>query len=375
MKYNILFVIDNIEFGGGERVVAQIINKLPMDKYRTIVACMPGGIFQEKINESKVNLEPVDMRNRFNPVVFRRLANLMKREKIDIVHSQGARADFFARVAGKIAGVPHILCTIAMPVEGFDIGPFRKTIYRFMDRLSERYVERFIVVSDSLKRTLIEGRGINAYRVVRIYNGIETDQYNPSSKDTALRTKWGIPTTNPLIGAIGRLVWQKGFEFLIKAIPEIVQVTPNARFLLVGDGPLRPYLEGLAQDLNVYEKVIFTGFRSDIQRLLSTVDILAAPSLLEGFPMITLEAMAMARPIVATKIQGITEQIMDGKEGILVPPQNPGALARALLRLIKDRELGARLGKAARSKIECCFSIDKMVRETEQVYLSLLKAS
>jgi glycosyltransferase involved in cell wall biosynthesis len=104
------------------------------------------------------------------------------------------------------------------------------------------------------------------------------------------------------------------------------------------------------------------------------IDILSIPSLLEGFPMITLEAMAMAKPIVATQIEGIVEQITDSNEGILVPPKDAEALASAILRLIKDRELGNRLGAAARSKIESYFSIDKMVEETEMVYFSLLEA-
>jgi glycosyltransferase involved in cell wall biosynthesis len=294
---------------------------------------------------------------------------------IDLVHSQGARADFFARLAGRTAGVPHIVSTVQMPVEGFKVGPFRKKIYRLMDQFSERYVERFLVVSDSLKKTLIEQRGISAQRVVRIYNGIELDQYCPGAVKANLRNRWGIPREAPLVGAIGRMVWQKGFEFFIKAIPEILEVTPNARFLFVGDGPLRPDLENLAQELDVYDRIIFTGFRPNIQHFLSTIDVLVVPSLLEGFPMITLEAMAMARPIVATQIQGIVEQISDGKEGILVSQRNPDALASAVLRLIQHRELSARLGAAARIKVEKCFSVGKMVRETEEVYLSLLKAN
>ena len=121
--------------------------------------------------------------------------------------------------------------------------------------------------------------------------------------------------------------------------------------------------------------MIFTGFRLDIREILSTVDILVIPSLLEGFPLITLEAMAMAKPIVATQIIGINEQISDGLEGILVPPKNPKALGAAVLSLLHDRKLALRLGAGARSKVESCFSVEKMVRETEKVYLSVLKVN
>jgi glycosyltransferase involved in cell wall biosynthesis len=262
-----------------------------------------------------------------------------------------------------------------MPVEGFDVRPLRKRIYRLLDQLSGHFVERFIVVSDSLKKTLTEQRRIPQQRVIRIYNGIELDQYHPDFKETSPRNQWDIPHTVPLIGAIGRMVWQKGFEYLIKAVPEILKLAPEATFLLIGEGPLRPDLEHLTKELKVHDRVIFAGYRSDIQNLLSTIDILVAPSLLEGFPMITLEAMAMEKPIVATRINGIEEQILDGQEGLLVHPKNPKLLAAAVSRIINDTELSSKLGKAARRKVESCFSVEKMVKETEQVYLSLLKAN
>ena len=119
--------------------------------------------------------------------------------------------------------------------------------------------------------------------------------------------------------------------------------------------------------------MIFTGFRSDIKEILSAIDILVIPSLLEGFPMITLEAMAMAKPIIATNIDGITEQITDGINGILTPPKDSSAIAQAIITLINNRGKAKAMGLAARKKVEQEFSVDKMVAETEKVYLSLLR--
>jgi glycosyltransferase involved in cell wall biosynthesis len=344
------------------------------DRYEIFVATDTTGRFAFELDRMGIELSFVNMSRQLSLKPIRQIKKIIQSNEIDLVHSQGARADFFARIAGKIADAPHILCTIAMPVEGFEVGPLRKTVYRFMDRLSERYVEKFIAVSESLRNVLIEGRGIAPHRVVKIYNGIELDKYHPDFKETSFRSDWGIPPEATIVGAIGRMVWQKGFKFLIKAISDIVEVAPDTRFLLVGDGPLRPDLENLARKLDVYDRVIFTGFRSDIPDLLSTMDVLVVPSLLEGFPMITLEAMAMAKPIVAAQIQGIIEQISDGEEGVLVPSKNSNALAAAVLRFIQNRELASRLGAAARRKVESTFSTEKMVRETEKVYLSLLRA-
>jgi glycosyltransferase involved in cell wall biosynthesis len=370
----LLYVIDNLEFGGGERVFLQLAAGLK-DRFQIFVAASSGGEFERRLRELEIDFSPVDMSRRFSLRPIRKIIDIIRAKEIDLLHSQGARADFFARVAGRTAGVQHIVCTVAMPAEGFEVGPFRKKLYRFMDSFTERYVDRFIVVSDSLQRTLVQDRKLAPRSVVRIYNGIELDNYQPEATENNLRTEWGFSQNADLIGGIGRMVWQKGFAYFIQAIPQILINLPQAKFVLVGEGPLRYELDRLAKKLDVQDKIIFPGFRSDIQKILSTIDVIVVPSLLEGFPMLTLEAMAMAKPIVATQINGITEQISDGREGILVPPKDPEALAAAVLRIVSDRELSSSLAEAARLKVEEYFSIQKMVGETEKVCLSLLQGN
>jgi len=374
MKSSILYVIDGLEFGGGERVFLQLAFGLK-DRYRISVATNTGGKFAQELSKLDIQIFSVDMSRQLALKPIRQIRDIILQNRIDLVHSQGARADFFARIAGKIAESPHILCTVAMPVEGFDVTPLRKRVYRFIDQLSENYVDRFLVVSNALKQSLTLGRGISSERVVRIYNGIEVNEYQPNLKVNNLRNEWGITHAEPLIGAIGRLVWQKGLEHLIQAAAEILAAVPDAWFLVVGKGPFRANLQTLARELNISDRIIFTGFRSDIRELLSAIDILVVPSLLEGFPMITLEAMAMAKPIVATQLPGIKEQISNGVEGILVPPNNSKALGAAVLSILQDKKLASTLGGAARSRVESCFSVEKMVGETEKVYLSVLKGN
>ena len=366
----ILYVIDNLEFGGGERVFLQLASSLK-DRHRIYVAANNDGKLAQELQNLKIELIPIDMTRRFACKPIRQISRIVRKKKIDIVHSQGARADFFARIGARTARSPKIVCTVAMPLEGFDVGSLRKKVYSLLDCFSSHFVQRFVVVSDALEKSLTVGRGIAAWRVVRIYNGIEVEKYCPGIAETDLRSQWGIDPAAPLIGAIGRMVWQKGFQYLVEAAAQILRHTPRARFVLVGEGPLRQDLKGLARKLKIDNGITFTGFRSDIRSILSAVDIVAAPSLLEGFPMATLEAMAMAKPVVATQIQGITEQISDGKEGILVPPKDAGALAAAILKLIKDKALSTAVGLAARSKVERSFAIGKMVQETEKLYLSL----
>lgn len=372
-KIRILFVIDGLEYGGGERVFVQLAAGL-QDRHQVFVASMPGGRFEQQVKELGIGFYPVEMSRRLSLKPICRIKEIIRNNNVDLVHSQGARADFFARIAGKNAGVNHTVCTIATLVEGFNVGPLRKKVYRSVDKLTERYVERFIVVSTSLRKTLVEKRDIPSDKVVTVHNGIELDQYRPMLDQSILQNQLGISEDVPLVGAIGRMVWEKGFKFLIEAVSEIVRVVPEAMFLFVGEGPLKRKLEDLAESLKIKERVIFTGFRTEIKDIISIIDLLVIPSLREGFPMVTLEAMAMSKPIVATNIDGITEQIRDGVDGILVPPKNPSALAKAAIRVLKDKKFATTIGLSARERVEKEFSVEKMVAETEKVYLSLLKA-
>ena len=378
MKTEILFVIDNLQFGGGERVFAQIINGLPQKQYTIFLASYPNEEFLHAVHSASVEFFSTDFSRRLNLSLVPRLAKIIRENEINIVHGQGARAEFYARLAGRLVGHPKYVSSIAMPVEGFDVGPVKKAVYRFFDRFSERFVDRFLVVSDTLRDAIIREHGIPAQKVTRIYNGIEIEHYSPQKDNGSkerIRSEFNAGEDTLLVGAIGRLVWQKGFDYLIRAIPNILETSPRTRLLLVGQGPLREELEELAKNLKLDEHVIFTGFRSDIREILSAIDVLVVPSLLEGFPIITLEGMAMAKPIIATEIDGITEQIVDGVSGILVPPRNSNALADAIIRLARDKALAQNLGREARKRVEEEFTVEKMIAETEKVYLSLQRQS
>jgi len=374
MRVKLLFVIDNLEFGGGERVFTQLINGLSSEQYEIYLASNPGGDLYQSLINKDVCCIPLDFSKRVNPSLIFKLMKIIRDKKIDIVHGQGARAEFYARIATRFTRSSKYVSTIAMPVEGYDVGLLRKSIYFVLDRTTDKYVDRFIVVSDVLKNTLITMRRMPPEKITKIYNGIEIDHYDP--KTTASRVKirdiFGVNKDNILLGALGRMVWQKGFEFLIRTIQDVSKTHREIKVIIVGAGLLKKELENLCRQLKVEDKTIFAGFRSDIKEILSAVDIVVIPSLLEGFPMLTLEAMAMEKPIVATRIDGITEQITDGVEGILVQPGEPIALAAAINKVIENKEFARSLGLAARKKVEKEFTVEKMISETEKVYKSLL---
>jgi len=354
-----------------------LASRLDKGKYTVHVACRQRGIFCEKILKVDANLIALNMRSKFNVGNLFKLVKIIRSNDIHLVHSQGARADFFVRIAaGLLKKRPRIVSTIQMPVEGFDAAPLRKKIYRTLDKISERYVDKFVTVSDTLKKQLIQGHEIAEGKIAKIYNGIELEEYEPDSDDRfkqMVRQEFGIPDSAFLIGAIGRIVWQKGFESLIRALPKIGDRLPEAKMLIVGEGPQTKKLEKLARRLSVDQALIFAGLRDDVKSILSGLDVLVIPSLLEGFPMITLEAMAMAKPIIASNVVGISEQIADRENGILVQPGDITALTKEIIRLAGDKKKAEMLGWAARKRVEREFSVQKMVRQTEDVYRSILE--
>jgi len=376
MKHKILYTIENIFFGGGERAFAQIINGLDKEKYEAYVACLPGGEFTERIKRS-AKIVPFDLRNRFDFTKIFQLVKIIKQKNIEIIHSQGGRADFFARVAARLASVPAVISTIAMPVEGFDVGLIKKIIYLVLDRFSERFVDRYIVVSEALRKRLIEKHKIPAKKIVKIYNGVEIDSdarcLMPDARKKIMQELM-IPENVMLAGTIGRLVWQKGLPYFIQAIKEINArwKMQDVRYLIVGEGKERNNLEKKIKYLGLSDKVIFTGFCSDIKEILYSLDVFVLPSIREGQPIVLLEAMAMETPIVATDIEGVNETIVDGITGILVPPKNPSALAEAIVCLLKDKKKAQEMGQAGRMVVKEKFNLKDKMEQHKRLYETII---
>lgn len=375
MKTKILYILDNIRQDDCERALARIINGLPRERYGLYLACHKDSEFYKKI-DNNVDIMPLDFSKRISLSLIFKLAWIIRKNNIHIVHACGARADLHGRLSGMISGKARHVSTIPAPSEGINTDRIRTKRFRLFARFFNRFVDRFIVSSD-LAGKRAEGAGaVNPGKSIRIYNGVDTEWFNPSSADRSrTRAEFNISDNTVLIGAAGRLVWQKGFEFLIKSIPIVIRSHPDVKVLIAGDGPFKEHLVMHSGMLGMNHHVILAGFRNDMKEVLSAVDILVVPSLVDEFPMITLEGMAMAKPVVATRIEGISELITDGENGLLVLSWDANALAKAINRLINDRTFAEILGKKAREKVEKDFSEEKMILETERVYRSLSEGS
>jgi glycosyltransferase involved in cell wall biosynthesis len=260
-----------------------------------------------------------------------------------------------------------------MLIEGYDVNSFRKAVYRLADCYSSKFVTHFIVVSNALKTKLILKRKIPMEKISVIYNGVELDKYSPEQSDSnGLRRSLGIEKDCIVVGSIGRLVYQKGYQYFIKAAEILYGEKNKIRFIIVGDGPEKENLKSLVKASGLSETFMFTGQRFDIPQLLAMYDIFVLPSVLEGLPRVVIEAMAMEKPIVATDINGVREQLIHDRTGLIVPPRDPEALARAIIHLINDKKKANNLGRKARKSAKKRFDLKQTVSNIEKLYQNVV---
>jgi glycosyltransferase involved in cell wall biosynthesis len=228
-------------------------------------------------------------------------------------------------------------------------------------------MDRLIAVSRSIEQKIArEGR--RGAPVELIPNGVDLERYETQAPSRTLDTEFGLTAGAPLVGVIARLEPEKGHPTLIDAWPPVLRESPQARLLVIGEGSLREALEDQARRLGILGSVIFTGRRDDVPAVIAALDVAVLPSYREAQGVSLLEAMALAKPIVASRVGGIPEFVEDGVTGLLVEPRDPAALAGAIVRVLRDHALGETLGRNGRALVRERYCVDVMVRRVEDLY-------
>lgn len=324
-----------------------LLRGLPRERFGLYCASLPSGRFYEETKD-RCRFLPLDLTRRFRPGNIPQLRRLIRENGIEIAHSQGARADFYCALAASKTGAKAV-STVAMPVEGFDVTFFRKRAYAALAALAARRTAAAITVSRDLKARL-EGR---YPRVELIPNPVDLAEFDPRDFDsTRIMDRFGL-RGKLVLGALGRLEWQKGYSILLSALKLLLEKDPGLKeklvCLIAGSGSLEEKLKRQAGEEGVSANVVFCGEVAEARDFLGALDIFVMPSLLEGQPLALLEAMAMERPIVASDIPGISGTVASGSSALLVRSGDAGALADGLSKLISDRALALELGRGARA--------------------------
>jgi len=376
---HVLHLIDGLNIGGAEILLRDLTAGLVQRGYRVSVGYSTSGPLADEFAASGLHLTHLPRIARIDPILLFGMFRLMRFDPPQVVHTHLFKSDFHGRLAARLAGVPVVVSTLHNAdvwAQRWPLGALYGATARFADKL--------IAVSDEVRQYHIARTGIPAGKVTVIDNGVDVRRFGgmqavgsvmrAQSKGWKVRTEFGIGQESVVFGIIGRLKPQKDHVTFLKAAAEVLRQIPSARFLVVGDGPLRAELEMLAGELGLFPALVFTGQRSDIPAVLAALDVLVFSSRWEGLPVTLLEGMAASKPVVATAVDGIKGVTLPDLTALLVPADDFSALAGACLKLAVDPDLRSRMGRAGLERVLACYSLEAMIDKTAGLYNSLLRA-
>jgi glycosyltransferase involved in cell wall biosynthesis len=301
-----------------------------------------------------------------------RLYRLMRRERPHIVHTHTAKAGFVGRLAARLARVPVVVHTFHGHILQGYYSPRKNQLLRGMERVMTRLTNRIIAVSEQVKQDLVTYGVAPAEKILVVPLGLELEPFLDGSHSRgAFRRELNLKGGERLVGIVGRLFPIKNHRLFLDAAALMARQERAVRFVIVGDGALRPEMEQYAHALAIADRVIFTGWRRDLPRIYADLDALVVTSNNEGTPVSAIEAMAASCPVVATRVGGLPDLISDGETGYLVPPGDAQAISAVMLRLLKEPEMARRVGQAARAVVRKRFAAQRLVSDMERLYLEL----
>jgi glycosyltransferase involved in cell wall biosynthesis len=374
-KIKVLQVCDHLGWEGSrmhgvKRLFAWMIPRFDPARFEvSLVSLRKRDLSEETLDALGIDITYLQ-KGKFDPSTLTALLKIVDRKKIDVLHLHGYGATTFGRMAAAMRGIPAILHEHANLT---DTPWFQK----IADRMLERYTDIAIAVSKSTADFVINARLVQPAKVKVVYLGAPHDEFSrarSAEEIAAARRQLGIGASDFAIGTVTRLHDSKGNSYLVDAARLVLNEQPNARFFLVGEGPLRDSLEAQARQLDLGDRFVFVGFARDVAAVLSAFDLSVFPSLWEGTPLTAFEALASGKPIVATDADGLLDILSDGRDARIVPRRDAPALAGAIVDLMKRPDERARLAAAARVTAQS-YDITAFVRKMEQLYVLLCDGS
>lgn len=371
-------VLYPIEGDGGGAVthVLCLAEELTKQQITPLVAFLQAGPSVAVAKKLGLLYKLIPKKTTLDPTLAWRILRILNQKTIDILHTHTIRGNFYGRMASFLCKRSMISITtvhshIADEIRGEREIGLKDWLLCKREIYTSRFVDHFICVSPSIKDRLLS-QGIPERKISVIENGVELVDLSVSNLNRrTIRREFSIRDDEILIGTIGRLVPVKNHTLFLRAAKRLSERASNVKFLIVGNGPLLESLMNKVRELGIQERVRFTGWRNDIQKVLCALDIYVICSTVEGLNISVLEAMACAKPVVGTNVKGISEIILDNKTGLLVSLNNVDLLTDAVLRLASTPEERIKMGLKGRQLIENKYSVQKMIDITFQLYKEL----
>ena len=362
----ILQVASGTSVYGGEKILLFLVTYLKKSGHRVIIVSPGEGEFANLCRELGYEVKVIPLRKTYDIIAVLRIARLIKREKVDIVHSHGLLVNIISRTACFLSRCP-IVNTIHV-IQHLSSG-IRNMYYRTLDNFTSRFCQKVITVSDAVKRDLLK-QGLEEDKLITVPNGIEESPASPTHRVASPSGE-----NDKIVGLVGRIAPLKGHDDFITAAKILMSSNPGVKFLIVGEDIAHGgrYLNNLKERVKkdgLEGHVVFTGFVKSIKDVMADFAVLTLPAWEEPFGLVILEAMSLGVPVVATNAGGIPEIIKDNENGLLIPPRSPGKLSEAILKILNNKNLATRLAQEGLNTVKY-YTAQRMAKAVEDVYLNI----
>jgi glycosyltransferase involved in cell wall biosynthesis len=360
-------IVRSLEVGGGEMLAAQLAERLDRRRFRPVLFCLQeAGWLARELEGRGVRVVCFGAGEGAKPGLVGRLCRALRVERVEVAHCHNRMPLLYAGLAAVAVRTPALVMTKHGMTfwRGWRQAPLARFVLR-------RAVS--VAVSDEVHSAIVAGGWAPAARVRTILNGVDPERYCPGRGREAARRALGWTGDEFVVGIVARLAPEKDHANLVRGFAQFARATPRARLAIIGDGPLRAALEAEAAGRRLGDRCRFLGERRDVPDLLPGLDLFVLSSTREGTPLTLLEAMAAGLSAVTTAVGGMPAVVVEGETGLLVPPGEPEALASAFARLAADPEARRRMGAAGRRRVVERYSLDRMTRDYERLYLGMVR--
>jgi len=382
---SLFILVTQLELAGAQRVAVEQARYFWKKGYRVMLCFMydKQGLWKSLCDREPYPVVHLGMKRQeqhwlYNAVCFvnglRILLGMLRAGRYDILHTHTHYSNLIGVILGWLVRIP-----VRVATQHTSLSYFPQWFWRLAGLVMNlRCTSKIIAVSDETKQFCTSHMKVREDKVVVVRNGVDVEEYNPhkvsSSIQDNLRKSIGLSDGDPLILTVARLVPEKGHSYLLEAAAQVVKQRPDARFVFIGEGPLRSVLEEHARSLHLQDYIRFLGLREDVAELLSITSVFVLPAIAnEAMPLSVLEAMASEVPVVVTAVGGVKEVIENGVSGLIVPPANSNELARSILKLLNDQHLSRVMGQNARERVMRELGWENTFAQYEVIYDSLLR--
>ena len=350
---------------GGEQQTLYLLQGLNQRQIACHLVCQPDSPMAARALEAGAEVFPVAMHGEADLLAGFRIRQLVKTHHYDMIHSHTSHAHALAYMGS-------VGCkTCRLVTRRVDFTIFRS---RFLKLNSIKYrfmADYYVAISQKIKEVMVAD-GIAADRIFVVHSGIDLDRFSGVAGDSLI-AEFHLRSDQPVVINVAHLAGHKGQQFLVRAIPHVLKEIPGVRFFIIGEGELMTELQDLSDSLGITRALTFTGFRKDVGAFYNMADLFVMSSVQEGLGTAVLDALALGKPVVATKAGGIPEVIKDGKTGRLVEAANPQALAQGIIEMLAHKDQSQAMAQRGQAVVKEQFSIDAMVENNLAVYRQLLE--